>query len=424
MKTKTLYILIAAAVLALIVAMLMNRSSAPQSDVAEQAKPLLPGLKEHMNDVNGITLTGAGNKTLLTLRRDKDGWVIAEKSNYPVDMTKVREFLLKLSQATLLEQKTSNPKRFAELGVDDVKDNDAKGVLVDLAGLPQPSKLIVGNYNGGGGGGTFVRRDGDAQSWLANENLSVAKNASDWEKRDLADLAATRLRSVTLTSGDGKTLKVYKDQPSDANFKIADVPKGREASSEFAANNLGSVLANLRADDVAAAKDMPPADKPNKAQYTAFDGVHIDATLWQKDNKDYAQFTASLDTDAANADIERVQAKAKADYEAAVAAEKKAADAKPADTKPDAAEEKPAEPPKPLAVSDPSKDRQERLDALNGEVAALNKTFAGWTFVLPTFKYADMTKSMDDLLKPLETKKPDAKDNKPASKTPAKSASK
>ena len=287
MKTKTLYILIAAAVLALIVAMLMNRSSAPQSDVTEQAKPLLPGLKEHMNDVNGITLTGAGNKTLLTLRRDNDGWVIAEKSNYPVDMTKVREFLLKLSQATLLEQKTSNPKRFAELGVDDVKDNDAKGVLVDLAGLPQPSKLIVGNYNGGGGGGTFVRRDGDAQSWLANENLSVAKNASDWEKRDLADIAATRLRSVTLTSGDGKTLKVYKDQPSDANFKIADVPKGREASSEFAANNLGSVLANLRADDVAAAKDMPPADKPNKAQYTAFDGVHIDATLWQKDNKDY-----------------------------------------------------------------------------------------------------------------------------------------
>ena len=191
MKTKTLYILIAAAVLALIVAVVMNRSSAPQSDVAAQAKPLLPGLKEHVNDVSGITLVGAGNKTLLTLRRDKDGWVIAEKSNYPVDMTKVREFLLKLSQATLLEQKTSNPKRYAELGVDDVKDTDAKGVRVDIAGSrAADSKLIIGNYNGGGGGGTFVRRDGDAQSWLATGNLTVAKNAADWEKRDLADIAA------------------------------------------------------------------------------------------------------------------------------------------------------------------------------------------------------------------------------------------
>lgn len=414
MKTRTLYILIAAAVLALIVAFVMNRSNAPQSGVTEQAKPLVPGLKEHVNDVTGITLVGAAGKTLLTLRRDKDGWTIAEKSNYPVDMTKVREFLLKLSQATLLEQKTSNPKRYAELGVDDVKDKDAKGVLVDIAGLPQPSKLIVGNYNGGGGGGTFVRRDGDAQSWLANENLTVARNASDWEKRDLADIAASRIRSVTLTGGDGKTLKVYKDQQTDANFKIADVPKGREASSDFVGNNLGSALANLRADDVAAAKDMPPSDKPSKAHYETFDGVSIDATLWQKDNKDYAQFTASLDTAAANADIDKAQAKAKSDYDAAVAAEKK-----PAGDKPEAA--KTVETPKPLAVSDPAKDRQDKLEALNGDVAALNKTFAGWTFTLPAFKFADMTKGMDDMLKPLETKKPETKDasKKPASKKPA-----
>jgi hypothetical protein len=414
MNTKTLYLLVAAAVLAIVIAIAMNHSTAPQSGVTEQAKPFVPGLKEHVNDVNGITIVGAGNKTLLTLRHDKEGWVIAEKSNYPVDMTKLREFLLKLSQATLLEQKTSSPKRYAELGVDDVKDNDAKGVLIDIAGLPQPSKLIIGNYNGGGGGGTFVRRDGDAQSWLANENLTVAKNAADWEKRDLADIASNRLRSVTLTSADGKTLKVYKDQPSDSNFKVADVPKGRETSSEFAANSLGSVLGNLRADDVAAAKDVPPADKSSKAQYVTFDGLQVDATLWQKDNKDYAQFTASVDTAAANADIDKAQAKAKVDYDAAVAAQKK-----PADAKADAADAKTVELPKPLAISDPAKDRQEKLDALNSDVAALNKTFAGWTFTLPTFKYADMTKSMDDLLKPLDVKKPDAKDAKPAPKASA-----
>ena len=120
----------------------------------------------------------------------------------------------------------------------------------------------------------------------------------------------------------------------------------------------------------------------------------------------------------------RAQAKAKADYDAAVAAAKKPDDAKAADAKSDAAEAKPAEPPKPLAVSDPAKDRQDKLDALNGEVAALNKTFAGWTFTLPAFKYADMTKSMDDLLKPQETKKTDVKDNKPAPKTPVKLPSK
>ena len=410
MKTKTLYGLIAAAVVALIIAVVIGKSSAPHSGVAEQAKPLVAGLKEHVNDVTGLTFIGAGDKTLVTLRRDNNVWVIAEKSNYPVDMTKLREFLLKLSQSTLLEQKTSNPKRYADLGVSDIKDADAKGTLVDIAGLGQPTKIIIGNYNGGGGGGTFVRRDGDVQSWLANDNVSVPKNISDWEKRDLVDIPASRLQSVTIASGDGKTLKVSKDQPTDSNFKIADLPKGREASSDFAANSLGSVLAGLRADDVAAAKDQPPADKPTRTHYATFDGLTLDATLWQKDGKDYAQFTAAVDTAAASADIDRAQAKAKADYEAA---SKKPADAKPDDKTP--------EPPKPLAVSDPAKDRQQKLDALNTEAAALNKTFGGWTFTLATYKYADMTKSMDELLKPLDDKKPDAKT--PA-KTPAKPAAK
>ena len=398
MKTKTLYILAAAALLALIVAFAMNRASAPKSDVAEHAQPVVPGLKDHVNDVTGLTFTGAGDKTLATLRREKDGWVVAEKSNFPADLSKLREFLLKLSQATVIEEKTSNPKRYAELGVGDVKDADATGVRVEIAGLAQPTKIIIGNFNGAGGGGTFVRRDGEAQSWLAGGNLTVAKNISDWEKRDIADIPASRISSVTLTSADGKTWKAAKEHAGEENLKVADVPKGREVSSDYAANSVSSVLANLRADDAVPAKDAAPPDKAAKVRYTTFDGLTIDATTWQKDNKDYAQFAVALDTAAANADIDRTQAKAKADYEAATK--------KPADSKADAAQ---AEPPKPLAVSDPAKDRQQKLDALNAEVATLKKSFDGWTFVLPTYKYTDMTKTLDDTLKPLETKKPDAK---------------
>ena len=55
------------------------------------------------------------------------------------------------------------------------------------------------------------------------------------------------------------------------------------------------------------------------------------------------------------------------------------------------------------------------------EVADLNKTFADWSFVLPSYKFSDMSKTMDDMLKPLETKKPEAKDaGKAGAKAPAK----
>ena len=426
MNAKTLYSLIAVAALALIAAVAINRSSRPESDVSEQAKPLLPQLHGHVNDVSAITLTGADNKVLATLKRGSDGWSVTEKSGYPADLAKIREFLLKLDAATLIEGKTSNPKLYAELGVGDVEkcghgrplgDSGVQGgsqkcgILVDITGLAQPLRLIVGNYNGAGGGGTFVRMDGQEQSWLAKGNLIVARNIADWEKRDLTDIAASRLKSVTLTNPDGKVLKVYKELSGDSNFKIADVPKGRESSSEFAANGLGSTLADLKADDVFAAKDAAPGEKVYKAEYLAFDGLVVDVAGWEAEGKDYAQFTAKLNAGAADAHIVTAQVKAKADYETAVqAANKKVAEEKSTTDKQAAANATAAsEVAKPLAVSDAVKDRQEHLDALNQEVQVLNKGFAGWSFVLPSFKFSNITKTMDDMLKPLEGKKPDDK---------------
>jgi hypothetical protein len=432
MKAKTLYALIAAALIALIAAWWVSSSQKPASESAAKPGQLLPGFREQVNDVTTITLTGAENKVLATLKRG-GGWTIAEKSGYPADVTKLREFLLKLADADVLEQKTANPKLYSTLGVTDVKEKEAGGVLVVLEGQKQPVRLVVGNFNGAGGGGTFVRRDGEAQTLLVKGNLSVEKTAAGWEKKDLADIAAARLKQVVLTSPDGKVLKVYKDQPGDANFKVADVPKGREVSSDFVANTLGSMLAGLRADDVFAAKDAAPEDKVYKAKYLAFDGLSVDATAWVKDAKDYAQFSAALDAAAAEANVAAEQAKAKADYETA----KKDAAAKSAGSPGDGGDKKAAdaattpaaaEPAAPLAVSDPAKDKAERLKTLNDEVAALNRAFSGWTFVLPAYKFGNIDKGMDDMLKPLESKKPDAKDaakaapGKPAVKPPAKPA--
>jgi hypothetical protein len=431
MNAKTLYSLVAAALVALIAAWWISSAQKPISETAEQTKALLPGFREQVNDVDAITLTGAENKVLVTLKRGSDGWTLADKAGYPADVAKLREFLLKLADATVLEQKTSSPKHYAELGVGDVTEKDAGGVLVTLGGLKQPVKLIIGNYNGAGGGGTFVRRDGEAQSLLVKGNLTADKTVAAWERKDVADIAATRLKQVTVTNPDGKALKVYKEHPGDANFKVADVPKGREVSSDFVANTLASTLSALHADDVFPAKDMPPAEKVYKADYLAFDGLGVGLVAWVKDGKDYAQLSARLDDAAATAHVAADQAKAQADYEAAMQAANTAAkpaepgdkNDKKSDAAPAATAKAAAEPIAPLAVTDPAKDKAERLKVLNDEVATLNKTFGGWTFVLPNFKFSNIDKSMDDMLKPLEQKKPDGKDGKPAAaKPPAKAA--
>ncbi|HEY6985137.1 MAG TPA: hypothetical protein VH375_03570, partial [Rhodanobacteraceae bacterium] len=202
----------------------------------------------------------------------------------------------------------------------------------------------------------------------------------------------------------------------DANFKLQDVPKGREPGSEYTVNGVASTLAALRFDDVVPAADAMPGDKPLHAHYATFDGIAIDVTAWEKDGKDYAQLVAQLDDDRANQHIAAQQAKDKADYDAQVAAQKtspsdasKAADAKTAAS---------PEPVKPASVADPAKDREQKLADIGKEVSDLNVRFKDWTFVLPPYKYASINKSTDDLLKAPEEKKDD---KKPAA--PKKSAS-
>ena len=424
MNTKSFYILVAAAVVALGAALWIGRSDQPASETDMRNTPLLPGLRDQLNAVDAITFTGASNQVIASFKRSADGWRIAEKSDFPADVAKLRELLFKLADANVIEAKTANPARYAELGVEDVasakcdapapsadaadkanalkKCLDSKGVLVTLGGLKTPVKLIVGLYNGSGGGGTFVRRDGEARSLLVAGNLAVDRNVASWIRHELADIDAARIKEVRLTGLDARTLRVYKEQSADSSFKVADVPPGRTLASDFVANSLGSGLSSLRADDVAAAKDAPAPDKAFKVHYLAFGGLAVDVTAWEANGKNLIQLVAANDAAQLDADVAAEQGKIKAAYDTAVTAAKlKATEAKGDDA---AIAKAAAEVPKPAALVDAAKDRTERVAAATKVVEDLNKTFAGWTFTVPAYEFANFNKSMEALLKPLETK--------------------
>jgi hypothetical protein len=194
---------------------------------------------------------------------------------------------------------------------------------------------------------------------------------------------------------DGKALRVFKDEASDENFTVADVPRGREVASEFVANGIASVFAGLRFDDVKPEAEAAPGDaKTWNVRHVAFDGLVLETTAWEAGELDQARFRASLDQARFDAHIAAEQARAKAEHDAAVAA---ANSATPAE-----GQEQPAAPEAPLAVSDPAKDREQRLAALNEEIARMNARFSGWTFAIPAFKFANINKTMDDMLKPRE----------------------
>ena len=397
MNQRSLIRLGAVTVVAVVAALAINHSRQPVSEFSKRATALVEGLGEHVNDVSGVTVSTANGQKAVILERAQSGWTVKEKGSYPADTGKLREYLLKLADANLIEKKTANKERYADLGVSDISAPNAKGIQVDVVGLAAPVSFIAGNFNAQGGG-TYVRRSGEEQSWLAKGNLIPDKNASDWLRKDLANVPAERIASVTITHADGKALRVFKDASEDPHYSIADLPKGREPSSEFAANGLASVLADLRIDDVAPTSEVAVPDNATKIRYQAFDGLVVDASEWQVGEKHYATFAASLDSDLAEKHVAVEQAKA------AAAAANKPSDSGKGSDKSGATKAGPDEKPEPAPAAEPATDRADRMAALKAEVDSLNAAFTGWSFVLPAYKTGNMTKSMDELLKPLEEK--------------------
>jgi hypothetical protein len=388
-----------AAVVALLLALWASGSRQPQETLAGGG-PLVPGLAEGINQVSQLKITGAENLVIATLNRGENGWTVAEKNGYPADVAKIREYLLKLSEAVEIEAKTADPANYPKLGVEEISAKEAKGALVEIVGLPQPVKLIIGNFSGVGGDGTYVRRADQPQSLLAKGNIAVDKVAANWLVRDILDIPSTRVRQTTIES-EGKTLRVFKDEAGEANYRVADVPKGREVASEFVANGIPAVLGGLRFDDVLPLAGAEPGDaRTFKLAYTMFDGVVVDALAWERDGKDYARFSARLDDAAAAARVDADQAAEKARHEQ-LRSETEAA-IKAAQEK-DPKGEVPALPEPPLAVSDAAKDREQRLATLREEVEAINARTRDWTYVIPAFKFSSMNKTLDDMLKPRES---------------------
>ncbi|HMM66665.1 MAG TPA: DUF4340 domain-containing protein [Dokdonella sp.] len=380
----------------------INHSRQPVREFSARADALVEGLGEHVNDVSRLSLTTANKQKAVELAHSDNGWKVASKGGYPADVGKLREFLLKVADASLIEQKTANKERYADLGVSDISEPAAKGIEVEIDGLAKPVVFIAGNFNAQAAG-TYVRRSDEAQSWLAKGNLIPDKNAADWLQKDLANIPSERIASVAITQPDGKTLRVFKNAPDDAHYTIADLPKGREASSEFAANGLASVLADLRIDDVAPATEVAAPEHVTRIRYQTFDGVVVDASEWQVGDKHHVTFSASFDSEMAAKHIAAEQARV-VEAKAKDANAKKPEEVAGAKAGSDNAKATPPADEKAAAAVDPARDREQRLAALKAEVDALNASFQGWTFVLPAYKSGNMTKSMDDMLKPLDSK--------------------
>jgi hypothetical protein len=290
MSRRSLIVLLASLVVLAILALL-----AGPGDRRDEEQLLFPGLKAQLNEVSGILVRGPGNQLVATLRRSDERWIVAER-NYPADVGMIRANLLALAEARIVEEKTSTPELYDRLGVEDIALATARGLQLEISGMPTPVRLIIGEAAGGSGDMSYVRRAGEAQSWLVSGRFTPGKTTGEWLDRQLLDIPAARIQAVSIVQPGIPTLRLTKSARGEADFSVADIPAGRELSYPGVGNSLGGLLSGLQLDDVHG-REALGADpgKPVVARFACFDGLIIEASAWRTQDGTRLSFLASVD---------------------------------------------------------------------------------------------------------------------------------
>ncbi len=304
-------ILLAAATLVLVVLAVVAIASADRSvSRAAHGEAALPALAGKLGEVASVGLKRGALE--LTFVRDGDGWLVAEKGNYPAAAGKVRQIVLGMADLALVEPKTQRAEFYPRLEVDDA--GRGKSTLVTLKDKSGAlvAELIIGKRRfdrlGAGNDGVYIRKPDDLQAWLAWGSLEFSDQLSSWLDRRILDLPEKRIAKVTLTQPDGARLVITRPT-AEAKFTVENVPADAKFKSETATREPAMALESLDLDDVKPAADMSVPDKDIfTASFVTFDGLTVDVRLFDRDSMHWIAVSAT-GTGSAEAEAKEIGGK-------------------------------------------------------------------------------------------------------------------
>jgi hypothetical protein len=294
MSRKTIQVL-AATIVVLIVLLYAIRSN-DGSDAGSATRLLIPDLESVANTATDIRISGASGDPDVQIHRDGDTWLIGARDDYAADLGKIRQLIIALADAKIMEEKTSDEDKYARLGVGD-PENGGDGLEVSIAGPEFSYSVILGKT--AQRKSRYARIKGEAVSYLIDQNPDIPSTAAKWLLTDLVDIDSKRIKSVSISHVGGDTLRIEKDTQEQNDFVVRDVPKNRELSYSTVGNGIASALGNLKLEDVRKQVDSPAA---TTTVYRTWDGLMLTVGIVNEDGAAWATFSASDAAEAAGPD--------------------------------------------------------------------------------------------------------------------------
>jgi hypothetical protein len=312
-----------AAVASLVLAAAVHMNADSWDSGAAKGAKLFPSLTKNADRIASITLKRA-DKTL-TLERKGDAWSLKDRGGYEVKGDRVRALLVRLSQAELVGRKTRNPERFKLLELEDLAGKDAKSRLVTVADDKGATlaEAIIGKRSteqfAAGKGGTYVRRPGEKETWLANAEIDIDPAITQWVDTTVFEAQIAKVKRVAVEFPDGTKTIVEREAGKPANkdgYKLVDMPAGKKLKTDYALEDVVNAFARVEMEDVrkAGAGDAKAAaekaSKPGVASFESETGLKITITVRSEGDARWATVTATGDGDA-KAEADKINAHVK-----------------------------------------------------------------------------------------------------------------
>ncbi len=304
MNTRQLTILAVLAAVSVGATAIVLRTSAASIASDRRGERVLPGLIDKANELTGLTVR-AGNDTLSIEHRDA-GFVAAD-SGFPVNTDAVRDLLASSIELSFEEARTSDPARYADLGLADPGAAGSGKEITFRAAGGDLADLVVGNRDttvGGPAGGVFVRLKGEPQTWLARGNVRLPPNRSDWFAGLDLGIKRDAIKKIEISGGGRDAVTATAGKPGE--LTLANVPEKRAADS-FKVGRLATLVESFAFQDVR--KRSKPADDARRMVVDAGDGLRLTVTGVGEPSEGWVQISAEATGDAQREQAAAIAAK-------------------------------------------------------------------------------------------------------------------
>jgi hypothetical protein len=295
-RRRNLAILAALAVAGMLLAVLALNQRAEQ--VAPKYPPhvFLNGLAAKVTQTARIHIVskkyGAFDVAFVPMK----GWVLPGRANYSASFEEVKRTLVGLAALVTIEPKTARPDWFHYVALDAPPKGDGTAITLGDAKGRVLASLIVGKTEDigdpSGAVGLFVRKPGDGQSWLVESVFEPRANPADWMDKQVMDVDRARIQEVDVRPATGPAYSVSRAKPSDADFALAPIPRGREVSDPSAPDGVASSVVGFSFDDVQPAGGFDFANGATRIVTHTFDGLIVTVDVIKQGSDYWAQVFA------------------------------------------------------------------------------------------------------------------------------------